>query len=492
MKLSVCLIVKNEEQNIPRCLNSIKGEVDEIVVVDTGSTDRTKEIASNFNCKIIDFKWCNDFSKARNVSIDNATNEWILFLDADEEIPREDLLRLKNRMRKEENAEAYFFKLINFIKGKDIGSAVVLRAFKNRPEYRFKGALHEQIIDSIENAKKGIVIPTEIRIFHYGYDEEAVDISIKSKRNLEILLSYDENKKDGYYYYALGNEYGRINQYEDAIEMYEKSLAITNYKKSKHIYFPYLVLNTIKAYSAIKRFSEGIRILEYYKKDLSDFKDMYFLGMICSIECGRYSKAKEYLNLYFINKDSSYEYPNNRYDKVYNISQILKQLDGGIVNKSKLLIGCAFIVDKVDVYLLDSIKNIGELAEEIIVFNISNKENDIEIFKECLNIGAKIIKCTEEEIEENILKKFSTKWILILNNSEVIPYNQQEFLANILEDEKCIFKVDILDRINNNVRIEERIIYKNLLEAKIQKNIEKYVVKEIDITIYENFFRRDV
>lgn len=491
MKLSVCLIVKNEERNLPRCLNSIKGLVDEIVIVDTGSTDKTKEIALDFNCKVIDFKWCNDFSKARNVSIDNATGEWILFLDADEEIPKEDLLELKFKMEKEKKVEAYFFRLVNFIKGKDIGSAIVLRAFRNRAEYRFKGALHEQIINSIEDAKKGVIVPTKIRIFHYGYDSDKVDISVKSKRNLEILLSYDENKKDGYYYYALGNEYGRINKYEKAIAEYEKALSITNYKEGRHIYFPYLVLNSMKAYSSIKNFNGGIKILERYRDYLFDFKDMYFLGMICSIECGKYSKAKEYLNYYLISKNSSYEYPNNNYEKIYNIEQITKQLDGGRVEKSKLLIGCAVIVNKNDKHLIEAVKNIGELADETILFDIC-KENT-EYLNPCLNLGAKLIECNKESLEKNIVENFKTKWILILKNSEIIPYNQQGLLANILEEEKeGIFTVDILDRENNEVEVEERIIFKDSLKNKVLQGVKESIVEEMDITIYKNFFKGEV
>ncbi|MGL4849055.1 MAG: glycosyltransferase, partial [Clostridium sp.] len=225
MNLSVCLIVKNEEKNLPRCLRSVKDLVQEIVVVDTGSVDRTKEIALEYGAKVVDFVWCNDFSAARNLSIDNATGDWILFLDADEEMPRDDLIQLINMIKTEKKAEAYFLRMVNFIKGQDIGSAIVLRAFKNRPEYRFVGKLHEQIINSIED-KAGLeaIVPTQVRIFHYGYDPDIVDSDAKSKRNLEILLAYPEEKKDGYYYYSLGNEYARIDDYEKALEIYFKAI----------------------------------------------------------------------------------------------------------------------------------------------------------------------------------------------------------------------------------------------------------------------------
>src|SRR5574343_299448 len=86
MKLSACLMVKNEEENLPRCLNSIKDVVDEIIIVDTGSTDSTIEIAKEYTDKIYIHPWENNFSKHRNQSISYATGDWILIIDADEEL----------------------------------------------------------------------------------------------------------------------------------------------------------------------------------------------------------------------------------------------------------------------------------------------------------------------------------------------------------------------------------------------------------------------
>src|SRR3989338_8295195 len=93
--ISLCMIVKNEADFLEQCLNSVKEIADEIIIVDTGSTDRTKEIAKKFNAKVIEHKWNNNFSEARNISLEHATKEWILVLDADEAISREDLPKIK-------------------------------------------------------------------------------------------------------------------------------------------------------------------------------------------------------------------------------------------------------------------------------------------------------------------------------------------------------------------------------------------------------------
>ena len=98
--ISVCIIAKNEEKYIEECLRSISGYGFEIVVTDTGSTDRTKEIASRYTDKIYDFEWINDFSAARNFCASKASNNWILSLDCDEVVNSIDIEELKKRGRK--------------------------------------------------------------------------------------------------------------------------------------------------------------------------------------------------------------------------------------------------------------------------------------------------------------------------------------------------------------------------------------------------------
>ena len=97
-RLSVCMIVKNEEQNIKRCLESVKDIAYQIIVVDTGSTDKTKELAKSYNVELYEYKWDNNFSNARNESLKYATGDWVLFLDADEELRKDASLTLKKDM----------------------------------------------------------------------------------------------------------------------------------------------------------------------------------------------------------------------------------------------------------------------------------------------------------------------------------------------------------------------------------------------------------
>ena len=181
--LSLCMITKNEEKNLSRCLDSIKDIVDEIIIVDTGSTDKTVEIAKSYGAHIYHYDWNNDFSKARNVSLQKATKDWILVLDADEVLPYEEGLKLKNIINTSVN-EGLFLRLDNIIESVNLGDAVVLRVFKNNPKYRFRGPMHEQIIFSIEEeCGKNKIQPTNVKIVHYGYDQNICDMEEKQKRN---------------------------------------------------------------------------------------------------------------------------------------------------------------------------------------------------------------------------------------------------------------------------------------------------------------------
>src|SRR3989338_7182709 len=106
--ISLCMMAKNEEKLLEQCLNSVKSIADEIIIVDTGSTDRTKEIAKKFNAKIYDFRWVDDFSAARNESLKHATKNWIMVLDADESIAEEDLHELQ-KLISDGNCAGYYF-----------------------------------------------------------------------------------------------------------------------------------------------------------------------------------------------------------------------------------------------------------------------------------------------------------------------------------------------------------------------------------------------
>ena len=211
------MIVKNEEKVLKRCLDSIKDIVDEIIIVDTGSTDKTKEIAKKYATKVLDFKWVDDFSKARNYSFSQATKDYILWLDADDIITKENkkkIMNLKNTIAK--NTDIVMMKYVTSITPHF--SYYRERLLKRENNYIWKSPVHEVI------ELKGNILYTDIEIHHKSIKKSY------STRNLDI---YEKNIKKGYsldaretYYYARELMYHK--KYCKAIMIYNKFLNMKN------------------------------------------------------------------------------------------------------------------------------------------------------------------------------------------------------------------------------------------------------------------------
>lgn len=189
MKLSLCVICKDEEKKIARCINSVKGKVDEVVVVDTGSTDQTVDIVKKLGARVFEVPWENDFSKAKNYAISKSSGEWIIVLDADEYLMPSHLDYLREYVQEAENKkkEAIFIEIVN-LDGENVqGAFKTLRIFKNYCNISFKGRIHESLTK--KNGKiQALTFSKPLTILHDGYSKEAMVEKNKVDRNLEILL----------------------------------------------------------------------------------------------------------------------------------------------------------------------------------------------------------------------------------------------------------------------------------------------------------------
>ena len=216
--LSLVMIVKNEEEMLPGCLEAVRGAVDEMVIVDTGSTDRTVEIAESFGAKVVDFPWNGSFADARNCSLDHATGDWVVYLDADEHLVPEDapkLRRLVNRTWR----EAFYLVETNYTGGDDSGSAVAhlaMRVFKRKPDYRFEGRIHEQKTQAMPTFLPERFETTEIRIMHYGYLKSRITAKEKSRRNIELLAVEALEAPGPFVDFNLGSEYMAVGEFATA------------------------------------------------------------------------------------------------------------------------------------------------------------------------------------------------------------------------------------------------------------------------------------
>lgn len=165
--ISLCMIARNEENLLEKCLNPIKSMMDEIIIADTGSKDKTRETARKFTKRVYDFEWCDDFSKARNFSISKATKDWILVLDPDEKLAEEDMIKLKTMINSNKNG-VLGYRLIQktYYKNRILSIRGICRVFRNDKRIRFTYPIHETVRESIKDLK-GRIGKTGIAIRHY-------------------------------------------------------------------------------------------------------------------------------------------------------------------------------------------------------------------------------------------------------------------------------------------------------------------------------------
>ena len=143
-KLTVCMIVRDEEKALPRCLKSVQSVADEIIVVDTGSVDDTVSIAREYGAEVFRFEWCNDFAAARNESLKHATGDWVLQIDADEELVFDSILRLRQRIL-ESNVICYSIKCDNGPTYTGPRFGWFDRLFRRHPGVIYHGPYHETV-----------------------------------------------------------------------------------------------------------------------------------------------------------------------------------------------------------------------------------------------------------------------------------------------------------------------------------------------------------
>lgn len=215
--ISLCMIVKNEAATIARCLHSVSSAIDEIIIIDTGSTDQTKEIVRQFTDKIYDFPWIDDFAAARNFAFSHASQEYILWLDADDVLLPNDLQKL---LLLKQNADGTVDSYtMNYNVSFDEGGNVVSTLGRNRlvkrsKQFQWIGPVHEYL------EVGGKIANADISVTH---KKERCDTG---DRNLTIyenrLAKGEEFSPRDLYYYA--NELNDHQRYEKAIEYYQKAL----------------------------------------------------------------------------------------------------------------------------------------------------------------------------------------------------------------------------------------------------------------------------
>lgn len=280
LPVSVCIIAKNEEKYIEECLKRVKENGFEIIVTDTGSTDKTKEIAEKYADKVLDFEWINDFSAARNFCAAAASNDWILALDCDEMLESLDVGKVCAMLKEHPSDKGIVcFKLLfQNEAGEELFEWDKLARMYNRQFYEFRGAIHEQLASKGHPHVCGnMTLP--INVVHLGYNISGEEMLKKQRRNLELLEKSLENQPNSsYLWFQLGNSHFIIKEYESAVSDYEKSLMLLNDSFSEG-HACELLISLSKAYAALESYPQARDILLQYADRCRAAKYSYALAL---------------------------------------------------------------------------------------------------------------------------------------------------------------------------------------------------------------------
>jgi glycosyltransferase involved in cell wall biosynthesis len=238
--LSLCMIIKDEEHNLPRCLDSVADAIDEIIIVDTGSTDRTVEIAESYGAKVFHHPWEGNFSKARNYSLKYATCDWILIMDADEELQASDAPKLKEVIKDNNNSSVSFVIKNKYKNSTQEGYAKMVRLFKNFHGVHYEGIVHNIIIHS------GKCFESQLSIIHHGYNLSEDKMEEKFVRTSTLLKKQiEEDPKNPVPYKYLGIAYMDRKMYDEAIANSKRALNLAEEKNInlKNLLVSYYVIS---------------------------------------------------------------------------------------------------------------------------------------------------------------------------------------------------------------------------------------------------------
>ncbi len=393
VKLSACLIIKNEEKNLFRCLSSVKNIADEIIVVDTGSIDSSVEIARTFTEHVYNFNWNNNFSTARNFGLDKAAGDWILVLDGDEELNIASL-ELVHNIIETGDAEAYFLKVVNPDENDSelaLDTDLILRLFKNRNEYRYKGIVYEEILSSILSVNPDAIIGTvkDFHIVHHAYSEEKVEAGNSREYNMNLLrTAAAEETGNLLKHFHMGVNHYRQQQYEQALSLF---LPVYKQVDKASFYLPELMRKIALSYYATGNLQEVLNFIDNeWIKAFPDMQDIYYIkGAICK-HMGDYIQAymafQQFLSLphqagdntsiYFSDRDKSCYYLGSLAEYFMDMEQALNYYLQSLRENPRMLISLKRIISILQPrinpeYTINSLKQVFDLSDKSLQANLA-------------------------------------------------------------------------------------------------------------------------
>ncbi|WML35497.1 glycosyltransferase family 2 protein [Clostridium sp. OS1-26] len=529
MKLSICIIAKNEEKHIERCLKSLYQLVEEslaeIVFVDTGSTDTTVEIARKYTNNIYFYNWKNDFAQARNYSISKAKGEYLLIIDADEEIEEDSLGKIINLFNNNEYKKfnAFTFKEKNFIDKqlKDFGVFTRAFIFKNSQDFFYVGSIHEQ--PSILEPRKDL----DVIVLHYGYIMNEEVKEKKYKRNSEILKKgLIKNPENLYYRYQLSVTYEMHNDLNESVKEIEILMNLIKNKKYNKLFLLY--------YSAAARIytTAGMydKVIEICNKGLGrqeDFIDLIYSMIYAFYKKKCYKEALKYAGQYL--KLLS-DFKNH---EIFNDTRFLFYSLNCRETAQNIYLVCSYKTQKISLLqFIEScnLENIDKTSTEYIIEDliafVKDFNNEVDVkglnaFKKSVDfilqrtLNSKQIKRLSKEEYLYIIDKYLKSMDLLTERDSILKEEEKAFLKEMKNAFINLEKGDLLTAIrfikiavekNNNMARAMEIYIEELLKEeeknkckdnnefeksykelkiKIQERIEKGLLEEAQLLINE-------
>ncbi|TCL69954.1 glycosyl transferase family 2 [Hydrogenispora ethanolica] len=297
ISVSLCVIARDEAAVIADCLNSARPFVTEMIVVDTGSTDRTRELSVALGARVFDWDWSGDFAAARNYGLEQAESAWILVLDADETLEPTTTDDFQTLLR-DTRIEGYYLTIRSQLENHRESIDYVVRLFRNKPIYRFDGIIHEQVAGSILRHNNGSgLVKAPLLINHSGYRSEVVRRKDKHCRNIRLIeQALNKSPQDPFLLYSLGMEHYQEGRLENGLVFLERALTLLHGEEG---FFHEILLAVGVGLWLTERLPQLAVFLERAFRMLPEDPDLHWLMSLLAFRKKNYQSALSHLRQSF-------------------------------------------------------------------------------------------------------------------------------------------------------------------------------------------------